>query len=102
MFRRFRKKDQPEPLDDLIAQVLLEMDTMKPYSDDYPEMLAYLERLTKLKEGNSRQPVSSDTIALIIGNLAGILLIVAYEQKHVMTSKGFPLIIKPKNPGRYD
>jgi hypothetical protein len=102
MFRHFRKMKEPDLLDDLIARALSEMEVMGPYADDYPEMLGYLERLTKLKEGNSRQPVSADTMALIVGNLAGILLIVAYEQKHVMTSKGFPLIIKPKNPGRYD
>jgi len=43
-----------------------------------------------------REPISRDTIALIAGNLMGILLIVAYEQKHVITSKGFGQVIRPK------
>jgi hypothetical protein len=33
---------------------------------------------------------------MILGNLMGILVIVAYEQKHVMTSKGFSQLIRPK------
>ena len=84
------------PIDDLIADVMREMASMKPYSDDYPEMLSYLERLTKLKGKKTREPVSSDTLALIFGNIAGILIIVAYEQKHVMVSKAFPQLVRPK------
>ncbi len=95
MLRRFRN-EKPSPVDDHIKIILDEMLLSGPDSEEYPKLLNGLERLYTLKAKERRQPVSSDTIALVAGNLMGILLIVAYEQKHVMTSKGFGHIIKPK------
>lgn len=98
MFERFRKKEtEPTPIDEQIAVVLQCMTEATPDSGEYQMLLRHLERLTELKTNNRRPPVSRDTMALIAGNLLGILVIVAYEQKHVMTSKGFSQIIKPKN-----
>jgi hypothetical protein len=94
MLERFKRK--PTDLDKLIERVEAEMMTFGPDSEDYEKHLAYLERLRKLKAGNSKKPISSDTIALVLGNLAGILIIVMYEQKHVMTSKGLGFIPKTK------
>lgn len=58
--------------------------------------MQYLEGLHRLKAEERRPPVSRDTMLLVAGNLLGILVIVAYEQRHVMTSKGFTQIIRPK------
>lgn len=88
-------KDQP-PLDKIIDRVIAEMETYGPEADEYPTMLAYLERLSRLKTQSRSARVSPDTKATILGNLFGILIIVAYEQKHVMTSKGLSFILKPK------
>ncbi len=93
---RLFKKNEPDALDDLITAVTLEMASMKPYSDDYPEMLSYLERLTTLKGKKTRELVSSDTLAIVFGNVALALIVVAYEQKHVLTSKMFPQFVRPK------
>lgn len=99
MLRRFFKEEEEEtPVDKQIDAVLSEMSAEGVDSDKYPKLMGYLERLTKLKQNEKLPPVSRDTIALIAGNLLGILLIVAYEQKHVMTSKGFNQIIRPGKP----
>jgi hypothetical protein len=37
-------------------------------------------------------------MAIVVGNILGILVIVAYEQKHVMVSKGLGFVIKAKEP----
>ena len=95
MLKLFRK-ETPTPVDELIHGVLSRMNVLEVDSEEYPKLMTLLERLYELKAKNRRSPVSSDTIALVAGNLMGILLIVAYEQKHVMTSKGFGHIIKPK------
>lgn len=92
----FFRNDMNGPLDIQIYAVLDEMQSIKVNSDRYPVMMTYLERLTEIKKKARQDPVSRDTLALIAGNLMGILLIVAYEQKHVMTSKGFSQIIRPK------
>lgn len=90
------RNEKPTPVDSLIAEVLEEMHSIGVTDEGYSGMMAYLERLYDIKTKESPDPVSRDTLALIAGNLMGILLIVAYEQKHVMTSKGFSQIIKPK------
>lgn len=94
----FRRKKETPHIDPLIDRVVEQMHTKGVDSDQYPSLLAYLERLHKIKTHERRELVSPDTIALIVGNLAGILLIVAYEQKHVITSKGFTQILRPTRP----
>jgi hypothetical protein len=97
MSRYFFKDEREQPVDGQINAVLEEMRTVGVSSDRYPVLMSYLERLTEVKKKANRAPVSRDTMALIAGNLMGILLIVVYEQKHVLSSKGFNQIIRPSN-----
>lgn len=96
MLRYFFSNEVTTPIDPLIDEILDQMKTKGPDSTEYPDLLRHLERLHTLKAKDRRMPVSRDTIALICANLAGILLIVAYEQKHVMTSKALNQIIHPR------
>lgn len=96
VLRYFFSNEVTTPIDPLIDVVLEKMQTKGPDSEEYPDLMAYLERLHELKAKDRRAPVSRDTVALIAGNLLGILLIVAYEQKHVMTSKARDMIIRPR------
>jgi len=98
MLRQLLMNDENTQLDVQIDAVLDEMQRKGVLHEDYPKLMSYLERLHEVKTQQRRDPVSRDTLALIGGNLLGILLIVAYEQKHVMTSKGFTQIIRPKTP----
>lgn len=96
LLRYFISNEKATHFDEQIDAVLEEMTRVGVTSDQYPNLLQYLERLNKAKVEERRNPVSPDTVAQIFGNLAGILLIVAYEQKHVMTSKGFSQLIRPR------
>lgn len=89
----FNRRDQ---LDDLIDSLLNEMAGKPEESEEYKVLLRRLERLSALRDKKTPSKLDRNTIALIAGNLLGILIIVAYEQRHVMTSKGFGEIIKPK------
>lgn len=96
MFNMSTPENQ-EALDDLIERVTDDMLLFGPTHEEYPQLLNQLERLTKLKVQEKPERVSRDTLAVIAANLVGILIVVAYEQKHVMTSKAFGNILKPKN-----
>lgn len=85
----------PHPLDVTIQALLADMEGEIPSSAKYGELLTRLERLYELK-AKSRKPVSLDTIWLVAGNLAGILVIVAYEQRHVFVSRAQAFLLKPK------
>lgn len=89
-------KNEPTKLDVAIMRLLEEMETYGPDSPEYPKMLSYLEKLNTVKTQTRRNKVDANTIAIVAGNLFGILIIVAYEQKNVMASKAVGFILKPK------
>lgn len=96
--RRFVKK-KPSILDEPIEKVLSTMNTYSPEDQEFSTLIDHLDRLNRMKEQDKhlRRP-SPDTMALVAGNILGILVIVAYEQKHVMVSKGLGFVMKPKEP----
>lgn len=89
-------KSEPSDLDDAIDSVHARMTYLGPGSDEYSDLLDHLERLRKLKAESRFKRPDPNTIILVAGNLLGILVIVAYEQKHVMTSKGLGFVLKPQ------
>lgn len=96
MLEKFFGDDTTSSLDGQINAVLSKMGEIGVDADEYPTMVGHLERLTAIKKNQKQDAVKADTLAIIAGNLLGILLIIAYEQKHVMTSKGFSQLIKPR------
>lgn len=93
----FRRKPKVDPnLDPVVDGILSEMQVYGPDTQEYTNLLGHLERVYALRKNDERKRVSPDTMALVAGNLLGILIIVAYEQKHVMTSKGLGFVQKFK------
>jgi hypothetical protein len=96
MFDRFRSA-KTTIYDPPIVKVLEAMQTYDQGDAEFATALENLERLTKLKEAEKQKSrVSPDTIAIVAGNLVGILVMVGYEQSHVMTSKALGLLHRVK------
>lgn len=96
MFGIFRR-EEPSKYDVVIDKCLEDMDTFGPDDAEFEMRLGHLERINKLKDTErSKSRVSPDTMAVVLGNLAGILLIVAYEQKHVMTTRAKEFMLRVK------
>lgn len=74
-------------LDRTIIELQNDMQTRDADSDEYATMLNRLERLQKLKKPRFFEKISPDTMIIVAGNLVGIVIIVAYEHSHVVTSK---------------
>lgn len=92
-----RKVERTDPiLDGPIERVLQEMEVYGPDSPEYPELLTRLEKLLELKAKNQPPRVTPDQMAMVLGNIAGILIIVSYEHAHVVVSKALGLLVKPK------
>lgn len=98
MLGDFFNGKKAEALDEQIEAVLNEMREVGVTSEEYPTLMRYLEQLNEIKAKQRRDPVSRDTIALIVGGMIEVLIIVAYEQKNVLTSKALGLVIRPKRP----
>lgn len=79
--KMFKKNRTKELINILIDSMMGE----DPRSEEYAKMA---ETLVKLDKGK----ISADTKALIITNLAGIVLILNYEKVGIITSKAFSLV----------
>ena len=83
-------------LHEVMDRILVEMNQFGPDSPEYPALLGHLERVIVMLDSKEKRRPSPDGMILVAGNLLGILIIVAYEQKHVMTSKGLGFVLKSK------
>lgn len=86
---------QPTKLDEAIDAATAELATLKTTDPDYQKTLDRVKELYALKEKNSPKRVSPDTLAVVLGNLAGIIWITQHERVHVVASKAFNLLLKP-------
>lgn len=88
---------QESKLDEPIDKVLDELREHDPESPEFATNLTNLERLTNLKAEESKRRVSPDTMAIVAGNLLGILIVIKYEQFHVVTSKAMGMLLRTKS-----
>lgn len=88
------KKD--DDLDNAIQAVHDSMTVYGPDSEEYRKLVETLEKLTALKQKKRWFKVDPNTLLLVLGNLLGILIIVAVEQNSVWRSKASDFIMKAK------
>jgi len=89
-----KPRDEESGLKKAIDEVIREMARRSSDSDEYAKMVDQLSKLYSLKEIDSPGRVSPDTLAIVIGNLIGIILIVGHERTNVVTSKALSFVMK--------
>ena len=92
-----KKQKPPSGLDVAIGDVLSDMKGFTSDADEYTVMVDQLVKLHALKECEKPRRVSKDTLAVVAGNLAGIVLILSYERAHVVTTKAAMFMLKAKS-----
>lgn len=92
----FTQKDPNEKtgLEEVIDALLADMKNHEPDTEQYSKRVDQLVKLYKLKAEDKPERVKPDTLALIAGNLAGIVLIIGHERAHVVTSKALSFVLK--------
>jgi hypothetical protein len=83
-------------LEKTIDKLIADMDDIDSASEDYANMVSQLDTLYKLKAEDKPDRVSRDTLAIVAGNLLGIVLIVGYERANLVTSKALALLAKTR------
>lgn len=97
---RFSILDRRTNLEKEIDKVLLEMSVLARDSKEYSAMLDNLEKLCKAKSPEAKsfddrtRRLSLDTIAVVAGNLLGIMLILGFEKENVITTKALSFVLK--------
>ena len=89
------RKDKRNTLDKEIDNVIEVMSLTGPGTEEYTKMASNLDILLKAKAyDKSSTKVSKDTIWSVAGSIAGILIIVGFEQAHIVASKAIGFVIK--------
>ncbi len=91
---KITRKDKRSPVEKEIERLLATMATYSPDSKEYATLVGDLGRLCEANGKNPKRRISPDTMALIIANLAGIVLVLGYEHAHIIVSKALGFIIK--------
>lgn len=94
MKQKFTKRDKQTNLEKEIDSVINKMSEYKPNTDEYTAITDNLEKLYKAKSYERDRNISPDTIAIIAGNLLGILLILGYEKANIITTKALGFVLR--------
>lgn len=95
------KKDKRTELEKEIDRLVFKMSLIEDQtSDEYKKYVDQLNALTGINV-NSRsvkevKAIDPNTILVVLGGLAEIVLIMSYENIHVLSTKAFNRILKPK------
>lgn len=82
-------------LDEVIDAALLELSRFTPDQKEYAQALDQVVKLNQLKKDNNpSQQISYDTLAVVAGNLLGIVMIVGHERASIVTSKALGFVMK--------
>jgi hypothetical protein len=93
--RNVFSKPQPDPgLESVIADCESELRSLNADTKEYKETLARYKDLKALQAVNQPPRISPDAVVTAAASLLGILVIVAYEQKNVMTTKALGFVKK--------
>lgn len=92
-----KKVTEQTPLDEAIANVFSELQSVNADSEEYDAMSDQLLKLMKLKkEIEPSWHVSPDVLIAAGANILGILLILNYEKLGIVTSKALSFVAKLK------
>lgn len=95
MFKKEVSEDDKK-LDAAIDRVLHEMENTNGDSEEYSRLTDQLSKLYKIKREDPKDRVSKDTLAVVAGNLLGIVVIVNHERLNVITTKALNFVLKTK------
>jgi hypothetical protein len=92
-----KPKNESSKLDEIIDEVETYILSISPNDEEYSDLVDHLSKLYKIREQeSSEKKISANTKAIIIANLAGIVMILGFEKAHVVTSKALSFIVKLK------
>lgn len=87
-----KPKPRPGTYEHELQRLLLILEKLEPSSEEYKNVLAAIDMLDILVKSGDKNKISPDTIVMGAIQILGILLVLNYEQAHVVTSKAFGMI----------
>lgn len=91
---KFTKNENKSKLDEVIDDLLNQMEGKDGDSKEYEKMSDNLSKLYEAKSKMKRFDINPETLLVVGGNILGILIILAYEEKNIISSKAMKFIGK--------
>lgn len=91
-----KKLKRPLAIEMAMDRAIRDLNNQPIGSPDYVKAMETVFKLHRLIEEDKSSTVSKDTLAVVIGNLLGILLIIMHEDVNVITSRALGLLLKPR------
>ena len=91
-----KPSDEPKTLQDLIDMAVSQTMEMSPAEDGFTTAVDNLVKLYAIKNAKFENRMSKDAVLAVVGNLAGIVMILGYERAHIVTSKALGFVMKTK------
>lgn len=89
-----KKTETEAGLEEVIGAVQDRLLKTDPDTDEFAKTVDQLDKLYKIKHQMRPDRLSKDALAAVVGNLAGIGLILGYERVHVVTTKAIGFVMK--------
>lgn len=93
----FSRRESSE-LDLAIDRALRDLKNHPIGSEPYLTALQMATELSKLKKEQKSSAISKDTLAVVGGNLLGILMIIRHESVNVIMTRATSLLLTPRTP----
>ena len=95
-----KKKDKRSTLEKELEKQYKVLETLSADEDTYEQRLKVIERLEALKNNRKRaedkRRVDPNTIISIVGELVGMGFIMNFERLHVLSTKAFGRLWRPR------
>ena len=91
------KDEEITPIEKEIDANLTQMRESGVMAPEYQTLMGNLEKLSDIKtRSQNHNRVSLDTLTIVGGNLLIAILVIAFEQKHIITSKALNHLIRAR------
>lgn len=89
-------KHPKKMLDEELERVVTVMKDLDPSEDRYGVMVANLIKLSQARTETFKREIDVNVVIGAVTNIVSILVILNYEQLHVVSSKAIGLLVKPR------
>ncbi len=80
--------------DEEIQRVIARLTELDPSSEDYKKASEALKNLSEARSKRAASLIDANSALAILSNILGIVLILNYEQLHVLNTRAFQLLKK--------
>ncbi len=80
-----------------VDRLLVKLNELTPDSEEYVKIVKSLDVLCTARAQKANDAPSIDTLLMVGANIVGLLLVLNYEQAHILTGKAMSFILKGRS-----